>query len=280
MNLPLSLDLVDRVVGEALAEDVGAGDLTTLATVGADAHAEAQIVARASGVIAGLPVAQRVFQRLDPTVEFRTAVAEGTSVRAGQTVARIFGRAHPILTGERVALNFLQHLSGIATKTARFVNLVQGTRARIVDTRKTVPGMRVLAKYAVRVGGGHNHRLGLFDAILIKENHVAAAGGIGAAVNKARAFAPHTIRIEVEARDMREVDQALDAGADVILLDNMSPEQIRAAVEHIGARALTEASGGITEENVAEIAATGIDIISVGALTHSVTALDLSLLLR
>jgi nicotinate-nucleotide pyrophosphorylase (carboxylating) len=195
-------------------------------------------------------------------------------------VARIFGRAHPILTGERVALNFLQHLSGIATKTARFVNLVQGTRARIVDTRKTVPGLRVLAKYAVRVGGGHNHRLGLFDAILIKENHVAAAGGIGAAVNKARAFAPHTIRIEVEARDMREVDQALDAGADVILLDNMSPEQIRAAVEHIGARALTEASGGITEENVAEIAATGIDIISVGALTHSVTALDLSLLLR
>jgi nicotinate-nucleotide pyrophosphorylase (carboxylating) len=280
MNLPLSLDLMDRAVGEALAEDVGAGDLTTLATVGADAHAEGQIVARASGVIAGLPVAQRVFQRLDPTVEFRTAVAEGTSVRAGQTVARIFGRAHPILTGERVALNFLQHLSGIASRTARFVNLVQGTRARIVDTRKTVPGLRVLAKYAVRVGGGHNHRLGLFDAILIKENHIAAAGGIGAAVNKARAFAPHTIRIEVEARDMREVDQALDAGADVILLDNMSPDQIRNAVEHIGARALTEASGGITEENVAEIAATGVDIISVGALTHSVTALDLSLLLR
>jgi nicotinate-nucleotide pyrophosphorylase (carboxylating) len=239
MNLPLSLEVIDRAVSEALAEDVGAGDVTTLATVGAETHAEAQIVARAVGVIAGMPVAQRVFQRLDPAVEFRAAVGEGASVRPGQTVARVFGRAHPILTGERIALNYLQYLSGIATRTARFVSLVQGTRARITDTRKTVPGARVLSKYAVRVGGGHNHRLGLYDAVLIKENHIAAAGGIGAAVNHARAFAPHTMRIEVEARDMREVDQALDAGADVILLDNMSPDQIRAAVEHIGARALT-----------------------------------------
>lgn len=280
MTLPLSLDALDRVVEEALAEDVGPGDMTTLATVTTEAHAEAQIVARTGGVIAGLPVAQRVFHRLDPTAEFRPQVTEGAPVRAGQTVARVFGRAHPILTGERVALNFLQHLSGIATRTSRFVQLVQGTRARITDTRKTVPGMRALAKYAVRVGGGSNHRLGLYDAVLIKENHIAAAGGIGAAVNRARGYAPHTMRIEVEVRDMREVDQALDAGADVILLDNMSVEQLRSAVEHIGARALTEASGGVTEENVAAIAATGVDIISVGALTHSVTALDLSLMLR
>jgi nicotinate-nucleotide pyrophosphorylase (carboxylating) len=280
MNLPLSLDALDRVVSDALTEDVGVGDMTTLATVSAEAHAEAQIIARAGGIIAGLPVAQRVFHRLDPAVEFRPQVNEGAGVRPGQTVARVFGRAHPILTGERVALNFLQHLSGIATRTAHFVQLVHGTRARITDTRKTAPGMRALAKYAVRVGGGSNHRLGLYDAVLIKENHIAAAGGIGGAVNKARAYAPHTMRIEVEARDMREVDQALDAGADVILLDNMSVEQIRAAVEHIGARALTEASGGVTEETVADIAATGVDIISVGALTHSVTALDLSLVLR
>jgi nicotinate-nucleotide pyrophosphorylase (carboxylating) len=280
MNLPLSLDALDRVVSEALMEDVGVGDLTTLATVSADAHAEGQILARAGGVVAGLPVAQRVFHRLDPAVEFRPQVTEGAPVRPGQTIARVFGRAHPILTGERVALNFLQHLSGIATRTSQFVQLTQGTRARITDTRKTVPGMRALAKYAVRVGGGSNHRQGLYDAVLIKENHIAAAGGIGAAVNKARAYAPHTVRIEVEARDMREVDQALDAGADVILLDNMTAEQIRLAVEHIGARALTEASGGVSEETVAAIAATGVDIISVGALTHSVTALDLSLVLR
>jgi nicotinate-nucleotide pyrophosphorylase (carboxylating) len=280
MNLPLSLDALDRVVSDALAEDLGVGDVTTLATVSAEAHGEAQIVARTAGVIAGLPIAQRVFHCLDPALEFRPQVTEGAQVRTGQTVARVFGRAHPILTGERVALNFLQHLSGIATRTARFVQLAQGTRARITDTRKTIPSMRALAKYAVRVGGGSNHRLGLYDAVLIKENHIAVAGGIGAAVNKSRAYAPHTMRIEVEVRDMREVDQALDAGADVILLDNMTVEQIQAAVEHVGARALTEASGGVTEENVAAIAATGVDIISVGALTHSVTALDLSLVLR
>jgi len=280
MTWPLSLDLLDRVVQEALAEDVGAGDITTVATVPVEAHAEAQIVAKAAGIIAGLPVAQRVFYHLDPAVEFRPVVGEGAAVRAGETVARLFGRAHPILTGERVALNFLQHLSGIATHTARFVALVQGTRARITDTRKTVPGLRVLAKYAVRVGGGHNHRLGLYDAVLIKENHAAAAGGIAAAVARARGFAPHTMRIEVEVRDMREVEEALAAGADILLLDNLTAEQIRPIVEHIGARALTEASGGITEENVVAIAAAGVDIISVGALTHSVPALDLSLLLR
>jgi nicotinate-nucleotide pyrophosphorylase (carboxylating) len=280
MTLPLSRDLLDHAVREALAEDVGAGDVTTLATVSSDARAEAQIVAKGVGVIAGLPVAQRVFHRLDPAVEFRPVVADGAAVRPGETIARIFGHAHPILTGERVALNFLQHLSGIATRTAGFVALVQGTRARITDTRKIVPGLRALAKYAVRVGGGHNHRLGLYDAVLIKENHAAAAGGIGPAITRARAYAPHTMRIEAEVRDMRELDEALNAGADVLLLDNFTVEQIREAVERVGSRALTEASGGITEENVVAIAAAGVDIISVGALTHSVTALDLSLLLR
>src|SRR5260370_20507551 len=272
MNLTLAVETLARHVREALAEDVGAADITTVATVPLEAHAEAQIVAKAAGIIAGLAVAQRVFSHLDPAVEFRPAIGEGAVVRPGETVARIFGRAHPILTGERVALNFLQHLSGIATRTARFVALIQGSRARITDTRKTVPGLRALAKYAVRVGGGHNHRLGLYDAILIKENHVVAAGGISAAVTKARSFAPHTMRIEVETRDMREVDEALAAGADIILLDNLTVDQLGAAVERIGARALTEASGGITEENVAAIAATGVDILSLRALTHSVTA--------
>src|SRR5262245_32979128 len=210
----LPLEMLDQVVRAALAEDVGTGDITTQATVPAEAHAEAQIVARAAGVIAGLPVAQRIFYHLDAEVEFRPAVNEGAAVRPGDTVARIFGRAHPILTGERVALNFLQYLSGIATRTARFVSLVQGTRARIVDTRKTVPALASLAKCAVAVGGGANHRHGLYDAILIKENHVAAAGGINAAVTRARIYAPHTVRVEVEARDLREVDEALDAGAD------------------------------------------------------------------
>jgi nicotinate-nucleotide pyrophosphorylase (carboxylating) len=276
----LPLEILDQVVRAALAEDVGTGDITTQATVPAEAHAEAQIVAKATGVIAGLPVAQRVFHHLDPEVEFRPTLNEGASVRPGDTVARIFGRAHPILTGERVALNFLQYLSGIATRTAGFVALVQGTRARITDTRKTAPGLRSLAKYAVRVGGGSNHRYGLYDALLIKENHVAAAGGINEAVTRARFYAPHTVRIEVEVRDVREVDQALDAGADIILLDNLTAEQLQVAVERIGTRALTEASGGITEETVAGIAATGVDIISIGALTHSVQALDLSLLFR
>lgn len=275
-SLPSDL-ILEPLLRAALAEDVGSGDLTTLATVPAEAQAAATIVAKAAGVIAGLPVAARVFALTDPEVSFEAVVAEGATAESGTTVARLCGPARGILTGERVALNFLQHLSGIATRTAKLVELIAGTGARIVDTRKTVPGMRALAKYAVRVGGGQNHRYGLYDAILIKENHIAAAGGIGEAIRRARSAAPHTGRIEIEVESLDQIPEALDAGAEILLLDNMSPELMREAVRRIGGRALTEASGNVNEATVAAVAAAGVDLISVGSLTHSVTALDLSL---
>jgi nicotinate-nucleotide pyrophosphorylase (carboxylating) len=278
-SLPSDL-ILEPLLRAALAEDVGSGDLTTLATVPAEAQATATIVAKAAGVIAGLPVAARVFALTDPEVSFEAVVAEGATAERGTTVARLWGPARGILTGERVALNFLQHLSGIATRTAKLVELVAGTGARIVDTRKTVPGMRALAKYAVRVGGGQNHRHGLYDAILIKENHIAAAGGVGEAIRRARAAAPHTGRIEIEVESLDQLPEALDAGAEILLLDNMSPELMREAVRRIGGRALTEASGNVNEATVAAVAAAGVDLISVGSLTHSVTALDLSLRLE
>jgi nicotinate-nucleotide pyrophosphorylase (carboxylating) len=278
-SLPSDL-VLEPLVRAALAEDVGSGDLTTLATVSELAQATAVIRAKAAGVIAGLPVAARVFAAVDPLVRFEACVAEGASVGSGDVVARLHGPARGILTGERVALNFLQHLSGIATRTATLVSLVAGTRARLIDTRKTVPGMRALAKYAVRVGGGHNHRHGLYDGVLIKENHIAAAGGVGEAIRRARAAAPHTSRVEIEVESFDQIPEALDAGADVLLLDNMSPEMMREAVRRIGGRALTEASGDVREATVAAVAASGVDLISVGALTHSVTALNLSLRLE
>jgi len=274
--LPPEWDL-EPLLRAALAEDVGAGDVTTLATVPADRQGEASIRAKAAGVICGLPVAARVFVLVEPRVRFTPEVAEGARVAPGDLVARLEGPARGILTGERVALNLLQHLSGIATRTAGFVARVQGTKARIVDTRKTLPGLRALAKYAVRVGGGHNHRYGLYDGVLIKENHIAAAGGVGEAVRRARAYAPHTGRIEVEVERLDQIDEALAAGADVLLLDNMELATLREAVRRVAGRALLEASGNMTEERVAEVAAAGVDLISVGALTHSVTALDLSL---
>jgi nicotinate-nucleotide pyrophosphorylase (carboxylating) len=278
-SLPSEL-ILEPLLRAALAEDVGPWDLTTLATVPEDVPASATITAKAPGVIAGLPVSARVFALVDHQVRFEAAVAEGGVVAAGACVARLRGPARAILTGERVALNFLQYLSGIATRTARFVDLVAGTHARIVDTRKTVPGLRALAKYAVRVGGGQNHRHGLYDAILIKENHIAAAGGLGEAIRRARATAPHTGRVEVEVETLDQIPEALAAGADVLLLDNMDVETMREAIRRIGGRALTEASGGVSEATVAAIAAAGVDLISVGALTHSVTALDLSLRLE
>jgi nicotinate-nucleotide pyrophosphorylase (carboxylating) len=278
-SLPSDL-ILEPLLRAALAEDVGSGDLTTLATVPAEAQATATIVAKAAGVIAGLPVAARVFALTDAEVSFEAVVAEGAAAESGTTLARLCGPARGILTGERVALNFLQHLSGIATRTAKLVELTAGTGARIVDTRKTVPGLRALAKYAVRVGGGQNHRHGLYDAILIKENHIAAAGGVGEAIRRARAAAPHTGRIEIEVESLDQIPEALDAGAEILLLDNMSPELMREAVRRIGGRALTEASGNVNEATVAIIAGTGVDLISVGSLTHSVTALDLSLRLE
>lgn len=271
-------DLVRR----ALAEDVGRGDVTTEATIPAGTQARARIVARVGGVIAGLPVAGLVFQSLDTTVRFEALVDDGAHVEPGTALARIEGDARAILTGERTALNFLGRLSGVATLAAKCVSAVAGTNARIVDTRKTTPGLRTLEKYAVRLGGAHNHRAGLDDGILIKDNHIAAAGGVAPAIERARAYASHLLRVEVECEDEAQVEEAVAAGAEVILLDNMPLERLRANVAWIRERAprtMIEASGGIgaDPERLAEVAATGVDLISLGALTHSAPNLDVSL---
>jgi nicotinate-nucleotide pyrophosphorylase (carboxylating) len=265
------------VVARALAEDLGDGDVTTAATVPAETRAQAVIRQKAPGVIYGLDVAEAVFRSLDPDAAFTREVAEGVW-REGGEVLRIEGRARAVLSGERTALNFLQRLSGVATLAARAVQAVAGTGATILDTRKTTPGLRMLEKAAVAAGGATNHRIGLFDAILIKENHAALAGGVGAAVRRAREQAPD-LPLEVECRDLDEVDEALAAGASRLLLDNMSPAQLREAARHVAGRAQLEASGGVTLETVREVASTGVDFVSVGALTHSAPALDLSLLL-
>jgi nicotinate-nucleotide pyrophosphorylase (carboxylating) len=268
---------VDRIIDLALVEDVGSGDVTSLATIPAGAVGRATAVTRGPGVVAGLAVFGRVFERVDRGLEVRSLVRDGARVEPGTRLATVQGPARAILTGERTALNFLQHLSGIATRTAMFARLVAGTRARIVDTRKTVPGLRALAKDAVRAGGGHNHRFGLYDGVLIKDNYIRVAGGIKPAVDRARALVPHLLRIEVEAETLEEVREALEAGAEVVMLDNMSTEQMREAVLLCQGRALTEASGGITEKSVRAVAEAGVDLISIGALTHSVAALDIGL---
>jgi nicotinate-nucleotide pyrophosphorylase (carboxylating) len=266
------------IVARALAEDVGSGDLTTEATVPVDARARAVITQKAPGVLFGFDVAEEVFRALDPEISIERVAAEGVWRDGGPALA-IEGSARAILTAERTALNFLQRLSGIATMAARCVGAVDGSGARILDTRKTTPGLRALEKAAVAAGGATNHRAGLYDAILIKENHAALAGGVGEAVRRARARAPR-VPLEVECRTLAEVDEALSAGAPRILLDNMSTEQLRAAVSHVGRAAELEASGGVTPATLGAIAATGVDFISVGALTHSPPALDLSLLLE
>jgi len=265
-------DLIQR----ALAEDVGAGDLTTEALVPPDARARAVIEQKASGVIAGLDVAGDVFQAVDPDLDWRALAAEG-EWRDGGPVAGIEGSAASILKGERVALNFLGRLSGIATLTARFVRAIDGTGVQILDTRKTTPGLRELEKRAVATGGASSHRAGLYDAILVKENHIAAAGGVGEATRRALAAADAGMQVEVECASLEELGEALAAGAAMILLDNMTPDRLREAVARTAGRAKLEASGGITLENVRRIAETGVDYISVGALTHSAPALDLSL---
>lgn len=234
-------------------------------------------MAKAAGVVAGLPVAETVFRRLDPAVEFRPRLSDGGRAERGAVLAEVCGSARAVLSGERLALNFLQRLSGIATGTSRLVELVAGTKAAIVDTRKTTPGLRSLEKYAVRVGGGRNHRFGLYDAVLIKDNHIKMAGGITAAVDLSRRRCPHTAKIEVEVEDLAGVREALQARADIIMLDNMSPSLMRAAVELVAGRVLVEASGKVNEENILAVAATGVDLISVGALTHSARSLDISL---
>lgn len=269
---------VDEAVLRALAEDVGGGDLTTAATVPADARASAVITQKAPGVVFGLDPAEEAFRALDPGVAIERLGPEGVWRESGPVLG-VEGSARAILTGERTALNFLQRLSGVATLTARCVRAVEGTGARILDTRKTTPGLRALEKAAVAAGGGTNHRAGLYDAILIKENHAAIAGGVGAAVSRAAAESPG-VPLEVECRTLEEVDEALAAGAKQILLDNMTVAQLREAVDHVAGRATLEASGGVTLETLRGIAATGVDFVSIGALTHSAPALDLSLLLE
>ncbi len=270
-----------RLVEAALAEDLAWGDATVEAIIPADLTAVGTIVAREEGVLAGLEAAGEVFRAVDPTVEFRTLATDGDAIRPGQPLAEVRGPAGSILSGERVALNFLQRLSGIATLTSRYVRAVGGQRARIVDTRKTTPGLRSLEKYAVVVGGGSNHRQNLSDGILIKDNHLVALAtrglGLREVVATARRHARHTQRVEVEVETPEQAQEAADAGADLILLDNMSLEEMRRSVELIGGRALAEASGGVTLERVAAIAATGVDLISVGALTHSPRAMDIAM---
>ncbi len=268
----------EPLVRAALAEDIGPGDITTALCIPKGARATATVLAKQPGVIAGLAIGELAFHLLDLDAVWKPHVKDGDRVGEGRTpLATVSGDARALLTAERVALNFLQRLSGIATVTARYVGLVAGTSARIVDTRKTTPGLRALEKYAVRAGGGFNHRLGLYDAVLIKDNHIKAAGGIRNAVAGAKAHIPHTMKIEVEASTPAQVEEALGAGADIILLDNMDTETMRRAVGIIGGRAISEASGGLTEARVAEVAATGVDILSIGALTHSAPALDISL---
>ena len=269
---------IDDLVARALAEDVGSGDVTTAATVPADARAQALITQKAPGVVFGVDVAATVFRQLDPDVAIERLGPTGVWREDGPVMG-VTGSARALLTGERTALNFLQRLSGVATLTARCVQAVEGTGAKVLDTRKTTPGLRLLEKAAVAAGGGTNHRIGLFDAILIKENHAEMAGGVGAAVAAARAYAP-ALPLEVECRDLREVDEALAAGAPKILLDNMTPAELKAAVEYIDGRASLEASGGFALETIREVACTGVDFVSVGALTHSAPALDLSLILK
>ena len=270
----------DPIVALALAEDLRGGDVTSRVTVPPEVAARGVIVAKAPGTLSGLPVAAAVFARVDPAVRFRPLLADGETVRTGTVVAEVAGPARSLLAAERVALNLLQRLSGVATETARYVASVAGTRARIIDTRKTTPGLRELEKAAVRHGGGHNHRFGLGDGVLIKDNHLAAVGGadrVTQAVRRARAAAPHTLRIEVEVTTLDEAVEALAAGADVILLDNMDPAEMGRAVDNVAGRALLEASGSVTLETVHAVARAGVDLISVGALTHSAPALDLSL---
>ncbi len=270
----------DRIIRNALQEDIGLGDVTTQATIEAGVLSRAELVAKEDFILSGIDVAARVFALLDGEVAFEKLLEDGLAVKRGEVLAWLKGDARVLLQGERVALNLLQRMSGISTLTAAFVKEIEETGAVVVDTRKTTPGLRVLEKYAVRMGGGRNHRTSLYDGVLIKENHIAAAGGIATAVARARERAPHTLRIEVETRNPAEVEEALAAGADIIMLDNMDLATLREAVQLIDGRALSEASGGVNLQTVRAIAETGVDLISVGALTHSSRAVDISMLFQ
>ena len=269
--------LIDRLIDLALEEDLGPGDITTQAVIPPELQGEAHIRAKQTLIVAGLAVAARVFHKLDRNLVFEAQTADGQEVAKGTVLARLTGPVASILTGERVALNFLQRLSGIATFTRAMAAQVAGSPAVLVDTRKTTPGWRVLEKYAVRLGGGRNHRLGLYDGVLIKNNHLTAAGGIREAVGRAKAKGHHLLKVEVEVTDLQELEEALNAGADLILLDNMDDATLEKAVQQTRGRALLEASGSMTKDRLPKVAATGVNLISMGALTHSAPAVDIHL---
>ncbi len=269
--------LVDDIIWRALKEDMPMGDITTESTISEDEISDAQLIAKEDIVIAGLEVFSRVFTLLNSNTYIERYADDGDKVTAGTVIMKISGNSRAMLKAERTALNLLQRMSGIASATRKFADILEGTKTKIVDTRKTAPGLRYLDKMAVRMGGGTNHRFSLSDGVLIKDNHIKASGGITAAVEKARARIPHTVKIEVETESLEQVKEALSAGADIIMLDNMTPGAMEEAVSYINGRALTEASGNITADNLAIVAKTGVDLISSGSLTHSVKAADISL---
>ena len=269
--------LIERLIDLAIEEDIATGDITTNAIIPVQAKAVAEMKAKADGVISWLEIAKRVFEKFEKDIVWEPLVNDGTAVKKGDIILRIEASYRTLLLGERLSLNILQRMSGIATETARYMKELAGTRTRLLDTRKTAPGLRVLDKMAVHHGGGSNHRMGLYDMIMLKDNHIKIAGGIPNAVKEARAHLPLSIKLEVETTTLEEVQQALDAGADIIMLDNMSNEAMTEAVKLIAGRAKTEASGNMSIPRLKEVAATGVDYISVGALTHSVTAMDISM---
>lgn len=268
---------LESLIKRALEEDIGYGDITTQSLIPAGQISRGLFIAKSPGVVAGIQVSEAVFRQLDSEITFEVFKNDGEVVLPREVIAVVQGQTRALLTGERTALNFLQRLSGIATKTRRVVELIKDSSAQLVDTRKTTPGLRVLEKYAVSVGGARNHRFGLFDGVMIKDNHIQAVGNIREAVAMARQKVPHTVKIEVEVENLAQLREAVDAGADIIMLDNMGVEEMAEAVSIVEARALLEASGGINESNIVEVARTGIDFISMGALTHSATSLDISL---
>ncbi|MFO1129561.1 MAG: carboxylating nicotinate-nucleotide diphosphorylase [Rhodospirillales bacterium] len=270
--------LYEPILRRALEEDLGlAGDLTSDVVVPADASAVASFVSRDDGRLAGLEVALSAFRMLDPSIKIEVLMEDGSDVVAGSELARVSGRARPILTGERTALNILCRMCGVASATAQAVDRIRGSRSRIVCTRKTTPGLRVLEKYAVRVGGGVNHRFGLDDGVMIKDNHIVAAGGIAKAIGRARERLGHMVKVEVEVDTLAQLDELLSVGADAVLLDNMTPDELKTAVAMVGGRMVTEASGGITLDTLRDVALAGVDIISLGWLTHSAPILDIGL---
>jgi nicotinate-nucleotide pyrophosphorylase (carboxylating) len=275
---------LDEIIAKALQEDVGDGDHTSLACIPQTAKGSAVLTAKESGILAGVEVAKRVFFYVDPTLEFRALIQDGTPVKIGDVVFEVKGSSRSILTGERLALNFMQRMSGIATQTRRLVDLLDGTKAKILDTRKTTPNLRLLEKMAVKIGGGENHRFGLFDMMMIKDNHIDFAGGIAQAIDAAHEYLQRTqkkLKIEIEVRNFDELSQALEKGGfQRIMLDNFSPSDLKKAVDIIAGRYETEASGGITESTIRSYAETGVDYISVGALTHHIRSLDLSLTVK